>query len=112
MRKYREKQKGVTSVTPETVTKVKPPQNVTPRNSNTAAKPGTGHNIQWHPEVDQSIFDGHGRMSPVNGYVLISLGAVPDGQPECGVVTEAEWRERLKHKCSHGFWGWSCKKCL
>src|SRR3990167_2787369 len=69
----------------------------------------------WHPEIDQSRFEGHGRGVAVDGYVLVSLGIVPDGQIECGVVTEQNWRARLDQSCLHDgqrLSGWSCKECL
>lgn len=68
--------------------------------------------IKWHPEVDQSIFDTHGRGVPVDGFVLISLGKTAEDQLDCGVVTEKTWRERLKQACQHSLFGWSCKECL
>lgn len=74
-------------------------------------QPGKNTTI-WHPEIDQSIFDGKGRFFPVDGYVLISLGRVPDDMPEHGVVTEKDWLARLDHKCKHGYSGWTCKACL
>ncbi len=66
--------------------------------------------IEWHPEVDQSGFSGRG--VPTNGFVLVSLGMVPEGSPECGVVTVKDWISRLKETCSHQLDGWSCKRCL
>ena len=75
-------------------------------------KTDTKTNIKWHPEVDLKMFEGKGRGVPVNGFVMISRRSNPNGDTEHGVVTEADWRARLKNKCSHGFWGWSCKDCL
>lgn len=65
--------------------------------------------ITWHPEVDHSIFAGRG--VPVDGFVLISMGSVPEGKEECQVVAENTWQARLKEVCSHGFKGWTCKQC-
>ncbi len=74
------------------------------------SSPESVSTIKWHPEIDQSMFDGHGRGAPVNGYVLIALGRNAD--PECGVVTKADWLTRLSETCSHGWEGWTCKECL
>lgn len=68
--------------------------------------------ITWHLEVNQSIFDEHGQGVPVDGFVLISMGRVPEGSEECQVVTQGAWQARLNEVCSHGFKGWTCKKCL
>lgn len=70
--------------------------------------------IDWHPEVDQAMFDGRGCGVPVDGFVLISLGKTPEDQLDCGVVTEQTWRTRLRHTCEHNLnlMGWSCKACL
>lgn len=83
---------------------------VNEQNKRTQSSKRTG--INWHPEIDQSTFDGRGRGVPVNGYVLVSLGAVLDGKPECGVVTHVDWLARLETRCAHGLHGWSCKPCL
>jgi len=74
--------------------------------------PDTRVNGQINGLPDVSSFDGHGRGVPVNGYVLISLGAVEEGKPEGMVISEAIWRDRLDKRCQHGLLGWSCKKCL
>jgi len=69
----------------------------------------------WHPEVDIKIFDGHGRFSPVNGFVLVSRRSEPNGNTLHGVVTEHDWRTRLDQSCVHDgqrLSGWSCKPCL
>ncbi len=68
--------------------------------------------IKWHPEINQKIFDGHGRGVPVDGFVLISMGRVADNMPECQVVAETDWMTRLAHKCDHSYKGWTCKPCL
>jgi len=67
--------------------------------------------VSWQ-NVDQSIFDGHGRGVPVNGYVLIGLGKVGEDRPENGVVTVADWQSRMDYTCQHNFNGWTCKACL
>ena len=61
---------------------------------------------EYHPEISQKRFEGKGRGVPVDGFVLVANGL------DCAVVTEADWRERLAQQCEHGYWGWSCKKCL
>ena len=66
--------------------------------------------ITWHPEISQDRFNGRG--IPVDGYVLVSLGAVAEGSPDCGVVSDQDWRERLTYTCTHRLAGWSCKECI
>ena len=67
--------------------------------------------IKWQ-DKPISMFDGKGRGVPVDGFVLISMGSVADDMPECQVVTQDAWLARLKQTCTHGFKGWTCKKCL
>lgn len=71
--------------------------------------------FSWHPEVNLKIFDGHGRCSPVNGFVLVSRRSDPNGNTLHGVVVEHDWRARLDQSCLHDgqrLSGWSCKECL
>ena len=100
MRKYRKSKSPVTPVTRNTVTQDKPPEIVTPVTS------------IWHPEINIKMFEGRGRMSPVNGYVMVSKRSEPNGNTVNGVVTEADWRARLDKICTHGLAGWACKECL
>lgn len=78
-------------------------ENVTERNE-----------INWQ-DIDPSFFDSVGRGVPHKGYVMVTrispVGAEHDGEL-VGVVTEADWKVRLKVQCIHKAWGWACKKCL
>jgi len=88
-------------------TDIEPPSKRTHENNYTP--------FAWHPEVDLKIFDGHGRFSPVNGFVLVSRRSEPNGNTIHGVVTEHDWRARLDQSCVHDgqrLAGWSCKECL
>ena len=66
----------------------------------------------WRPEINLKTFEGHGRMSPVNGYVMVSKRSEPNGDTVNGVVSEDTWHARLDKVCAHGLAGWSCKQCL
>src|SRR3990167_770439 len=100
MRKYRKSKSPVTSVTRKSVTQDQPSEIVTPVTS------------IWHPEISQDRFKGKGRGVPVDGYVLVSIKAEPNGNTEHGIVDVDTWRARLNKVCAHGLAGWSCKSCL
>ena len=122
MREYMKKNranKKVNTVNKDAVNKLesvsKNPK-IANKTANTVSKapvstPDAVSTIDWQ-DVDQSIFDCHGRGVPVDGLVLISLGATAENEPDCGVVKESTWRQRLKQTCSHNLIGWSCKACL
>lgn len=60
-------------------------------------------------------FNGKGRGTPVDGYVMVSRGWIQDDgemKVEQGVVTEKAWKDRMDWTCRHGLEGWSCKRCL
>lgn len=66
-------------------------------------------------DIPLSKFDGKGRGTPVDGFVMVSRGWIQDeGETKVlqGVVSEKAWRERMDWTCKHGLEGWSCKRCL